>query len=511
MARDVTAQRKLEQDYQTLFREMLDGCALHEIILDGQGQPVDYRFLAVNPAFERITGLKSEEVVGRTVLQVLPDTERHWIDTYGRVALTGVPTQFDNFSVELGKYFEVRAFRPAPGQFACIFVDVTERRRAAQERERLQSHLAQAQKMEAIGTLAGGVAHDFNNILGGLLGGLSLMEAELGDRRDLLRDVTEMKGLVDRGAELARQLLGFARRGKVLVKPQDLGRVVERTCTMFGRTRKDITIQVDLAPGLLAVLMDHAQLERVLLNLFLNAGVAMPGGGRLMVRAANHEVLVPSAGLDVKPGRFVELVVADTGVGMDSATQARVFEPFFTTGEPGQGTGLGLASVYGIVNGHGGATRVESALGQGTTFTLLLPAAEKAAWEPAVPPPPVHVGRGTVLVVDDEEHVLRVCARLLAMMGYEALTARGGKQALEVAREHGARISVVMLDLTMPEMSGSRTYDALREVLPHAKVLLSSGHGVEGQAQEILARGCHAFIQKPFDAAALSAKLQGLF
>jgi PAS domain S-box-containing protein len=167
---DITEGKRAERNYQTLFREMLDGFALHEIVVNAEGVPIDYRFLAVNPAFERMTGLRAADIVGRTVLEVLPDTELGWIHTYGRVALTGEPAHFDEFTAALGKYFEVTAYRPAPGQFACIFIDVTEKKLAEAEKKKLQAQLQQAQKMEAIGTLAGGIAHDFNNILGAVLG-----------------------------------------------------------------------------------------------------------------------------------------------------------------------------------------------------------------------------------------------------------------------------------------------------------------------------------------------------
>ena len=293
--------------------------------------------------------------------------------------------------------------------------DITERKQAEQERAELEAQLARAQKLESIGTFAGGIAHDFNNILGGILGGLSLLDLELGEANAHHDDILEMEALVERGAELTRQLLGFARRGKYDVRPLDLARVVRKTIAIFGRTRLDITVQIDVAPGLQAVLMDHSQLEQVLMNLFVNAGQAMGEGGRLIVSAENavrsREEVAPYG---AEPGRFVKLVVADTGVGMDAATLARIFEPFFTTKGPGQGTGLGLASVYGITKSHGGFITVESEVGRGTSFTLFLPATDR----PTAPRMPSRRrrssrGNGTILVVDDEEQILKVYAGLL--------------------------------------------------------------------------------------------------
>ncbi len=389
-----------------------------------------------------------------------------------------------------------------PALAVLVTRDVTERKRREAEHARLQAELAQAHKMEAVGTLAGGVAHDFNNILGGVLGGLSLLEAEIGPTARIRVELDEMKALVTRGADLSKQLLGFARHGKYDVKPLDLAQVVERTSAMFGRTHRDVAIAIETAPDLRPVLMDHVQLEQVLLNLFVNAAQAMPDGGRLTVRAAN--------GAAAPDGRFVTLVVTDTGIGMDDATRARIFEPFFTTKGPGKGTGLGLASVYGIVAHHRGTISVTSTPGVGTSFTLRLPAADGVVTPERPPTGRLQAGHGTVLIVDDEPQMVRVYGRMLEKAGYRVLTALSGALAIEQVRAHGAEIALVILDMTMPEMSGARTFDAVRALVPDLKVLLSSGFGAEGQAQELLGRGCAGFIQKPFTAAELTAKLREL-
>ena len=389
--------------------------------------------------------------------------------------------------------------------------EIAERRRVEQEREALQLQLAQAQKMEAIGTLAGGIAHDFNNLLAGILGGLALVELEVEEGSNSKTDIQEMKGLVNRGAELTKQLLGFARLGKYDLKPLDLTRMVTKTSELYGRARADISIRLDFAPGLLAVLMDHSQLEQVLLNLLVNAGQAMPQGGQLLLHAENADLADGEGSLlGVAPGRYAKLLVTDTGSGMDAKTMGRIFEPFFTTKGPGEGTGLGLASVYGIIKNHAGFIGVESEKGKGTTFTLLLPATERQVAEDKTPMAVLQHGTGTILVVDDEAQIVKVCARLLQKFGYEVLTASGGRQAIELVRRHGAKISLVLLDMTMPEMSGRQTYEALQEIVPGIKVLLSSGSSIEGQAQKLLDSGCNGFIQKPFDASVLSAKVQAI-
>jgi CheY-like chemotaxis protein len=212
--------------------------------------------------------------------------------------------------------------------------------------------------------------------------------------------------------------------------------------------------------------------------------------------------------LGVPPGLYVKLLVTDTGSGMDAKTMGRIFEPFFTTKGPGEGTGLGLASVYGIIKNHAGFIGVESEKGKGTTFTLLLPATERQVAEDKTPMAVLQHGTGTILVVDDEAQIVKFCARLLQKFGYEVLIARGGRQAVELVRRYGAKISLVLLDMTMPEMSGRQTYETLRAIMPGIKVLLSSGCSVEGEAQQLLDSGCNGFIQKPFDAVVLSAKVQ---
>jgi PAS domain S-box-containing protein len=388
-----------------------------------------------------------------------------------------------------------------------VIVDETATRRGEEERERLQTQLMHAQRMESIGTLAGGIAHDFNNLLGGILGSLSLMEEELGEGFAFRDDLVEMKGLVARGADLTRQLLGFARRAKPDPKPLDLNLVVEKTARLYGRTRKDVVLRLEREPQLPTVLADRTQLEQVLLNLMLNAGQAMPEGGVLLVRTSTLELTSTEAESQrVAPGRFVRMDLADSGEGMAPETVAHIFEPFFTTRE-GKGSGLGLASVLGIVTGHGGFITVESQLGAGATFSVHLPASEEPLLQENPSAGPPRRGGETVLVIDDEEPVLRVTGRLLERLGHRVLKARSGLEALEILRRGSDRIGLVILDMIMPGMNGRQTFDALRELAPELKVLIASGHSEEGQAADLLARGCLGFIQKPFDVTRLAAKL----
>jgi len=389
-----------------------------------------------------------------------------------------------------------------------VMTDITARTRLEQERAELQAQLAQSRKMEAIGTFSAGIAHDFNNILGGILGGLSLLEFKTGHDSANHEEIVAMQAMVKRGAELTKQLLGFARHGEYDVRPANLASVVSESCTMFARTRKDISVNLDLAPDLQAVLMDHTQFEQVMLNLLANAGHAMKKGGRLFIRAENVELTnAQAAAYGVTSGYFVKLVVRDTGVGMDFATKERIFEPFFTTRAAGEGTGLGLASVYGVIKNHSGFVKVESEVSKGTAFTILLPATDCEVTSQVRPVTLFH-GTGTVLMVDDEEQLVKVYSRVLESIGYKTLTASGGKEAIELVRQYGSEISLVILDMVMPDMSGCQTYDEIQKVVPGIKVLLATGLASDGQAAEIMAHGCNGVIEKPFDAATLSAKVR---
>ena len=372
----------------------------------------------------------------------------------------------------------------------------------------LQLQLEESQKLQSIGTFAGGIAHDLNNIFTGLLGGLSMLAIRLDPDDKSRVNVRDMTELVHSASDLAKHLLDFDYRAKRELGPLNVARAVAKTSAMFGRTRREIEFRLAFPAGLMAAIMDSAQFGRVLLNLLLNAAQAMPHGGQIHLGAENVELDDSDvAPFGAESGRFVKLVVTDSGVGMDAATQARIFEPFFTTKGPGLGTGLGLASVNGILRSHGGFITVVSALGQGTTFSIFLPAADLPAPEQKTPAAALVRGSGTVLVVDDEPQVLQALTLLLGSIGYDVLTASSGREAVAIVRRSGLAISLVILDVVMPEMSGSQTYSALRKVAPGIKVLLSSGYGTEVRTVERLAQGCQGFIQKPFDAATLSAKL----
>ena len=373
----------------------------------------------------------------------------------------------------------------------------------------LEEQLIRAQKMEAIGTLAGGIAHDFNNLLMGVLGNVSLMLLNMDSSHPFYDRLKNVEEYVHQGSELTKQFLGFARGGKYEVKPTHLGDFVHRSSEMFGRTKKEIRIHRKVQEGLWAVEVDRNQMEQVMLNLFVNAWQAMPGGGDLYLSTENIELRDSDATpLGVEPGRFVRVSVTDTGVGMDDSVRARIFEPFFTTKGKGRGTGLGLASVYGIVKNHRGFVTVESRKGAGATFTIYLPASDKPAQEEQRISAEAPKGRETILLIDDEKMVLEVGSEMLKRLGYEVLTASGGRAGIETYRSNRDCIHLVVLDMIMPDLGGSETFDGLLDIDPNVKVLLSSGYSLVGQAREIMEKGCRGFIQKPFGIHDLAEKIR---
>ena len=387
--------------------------------------------------------------------------------------------------------------------------DITHRKQAEEDKKKLEAQLQQAQKMESLGNLAGGIAHDFNNLLMGIQGRTSLMLMYKDSSHPDFGHLSGIEDYVKNAANLTKQLLGFARAGKYEVKPTDINDLIKKSSTLFGRTKKEIAIHSKYQEDVWTLEVDRGQIEQVLLNLFVNAWHAMPGGGDLFIETEN--VTVDESFIrpfEVQPGKYVKISITDTGVGMDEATRQRIFEPFFTTRKMGRGTGLGLASVYGITKNHGGFIDVYSEKGHGTTFNIYLPASEKEAMKGKTLAGDIVKGSEGVLLVDDEDMIIDVGKELLGELGYEVLLARSGQEAIKIYEENEEKIDMVILDMIMPDMSGGDTYDRLKEINPGINVLLSSGYSINGQATEILNRGCDGFIQKPFNIKQLSQKLR---
>jgi len=382
-------------------------------------------------------------------------------------------------------------------------------KQAEKEKKKIEVQLLQAQKTETIGTLVGGIAHNFNNLLMGIQGYTSLMLFETDSANPNYARLKNIEKMVNSRLDLTRQLLAYARKGQDKVKPLDLNQLVEKTSETFGRTRKEFTICCELADNLYTIEADQGQIEQLLLNLYVNAADAMSEGGDLILKTVNttHKDMKGKP-YDPKPADYVMLSVTDTGVGMDKPTMKRIFEPFFTTKTMGQGTGLGLASVYGTIKAHNGYINVDSKKGLGTTFKIYLPASEIKLRKAVKIPEELIIGTGTVLMVDDEEAIIEVGKELLEAIGYKVLTAIDGKEAIEIYKKNMDKIDIVLLDMIMPDMGGGKVFDIIKKINPDAKVLLISGYSLDNRVAKILNRGCDGFIQKPFNLNELSGKIK---
>ena len=483
----------IKRHFEVILKSMEEG--ILEITPEG-------RIVYANPAAVLLINLSENKLLGSNFTDLFQETNRQRIKSYLATMNTQPQTLNEEVSLVMNrKQILLNLLPPIDEEHRTLIVILND----VSERKRMEAQFLQSQKMEAIGTLAGGIAHDFNNLLMVIQGNASLMLLNvdpLHPHHEMLMSIVKQ---VQSGSKLTNQLLGYARKGRYEVKPIQLNQLVEETSKAFGRTRKEITIHRELSDDLFPIEGDMGQIEQVLMNLLVNAADAMVQGGDIFLKTINlHHEDIRSKLYNPKPGDYVLLAVKDTGVGMDQKTLDRIFEPFFTTKELGRGTGLGLASVYGIIKGHAGYVDVESEQGRGTTFNIYLPASNREIQKTIEVPRHIVKGTGTILLIDDEEMVLEVGERFLKVMGYQVLTARGGREAIEVYKKHRDTIDLVLLDIIMPHMKGGEVFDRLKEINPEVKVLLSSGYSIDGEASQILGRGCSGFIQKPFDMNQLS-------
>ncbi|KPK62140.1 MAG: hypothetical protein AMK73_06685 [Planctomycetes bacterium SM23_32] len=510
-ARDVTARRRAERELRTSQQRLA-------IAVEASGAGVyDH---AVPLADGCYCSERWAEILGYTVGELprseqfmewlkervhpddLPRAERAYEDfVQGRTPVCGVQVRMRRKD---GEWVHVEAVskaveRDADGRarrVVGVMLDVTERRL-------IEERLRQTAKMEAIGQLAGGLAHDFNNLLTAILGHAEMLKMDSERGGETYQAARTIEHAAERAAELTQRLLGFARRGRHQTAPVDLHATVRESVGLLARTLgSDITISFDLRAERATVLGDPGQLQQVLMNLGLNARDAMPDGGELTFETDVVELDAHycRAHPDAATGTYLMVAVTDTGCGIPDSIRGRIFEPFFTTKEHGAGTGMGLAMVYGIVRNHGGAINVYSEVGEGTTFRVYLPLAERQAAEAADSAYDLPEGApARILLVDDEELVRSAASAMLEKLGHRVKAVADGRQALDYYRRHRDEVDLVILDMVMPGMGGQECFLALRRLAPGVRAILSTAYGMNGKAQAVLDEGMAGFVQKPYD------------
>jgi len=470
----------------------------------------DRRIVYANPTATKLTGRALENLLAGDFMGLFHTADQAKVEKFlnlppaqGKENFLDVPVRVNHCLVKLG-------FLPLEGSEAknlIIMHDVTK------EKQR-EVQLIKAQKMEAIGTLAAGIAHDFNNLLMAIQGNTSLLLLDIDKDHSQFDKLKNIEKQIRHASKLTGQLLGYARKGRYEVKPLELNQIITDTLETFSRTQKQLSVHLDTCSEDTQIEADKGQIQQALLNLYVNAADAMPKGGDLWVQSqvVDHTAMTGKM-YNPRPGEYVMLKVRDTGVGMLPEIMVRIFDPFFTTKEMGRGTGLGLASVFGIVKGHGGYIDVESKVGQGSTFYMYLPCiSHQTKKTPVLATDPVAFERTekgeTVLLVDDEDVIREVGKDMLDAMGYQVLLASDGRDAIEIYRHNQDQVYLVLLDMIMPRLSGQQVYKRLKELNPNVKVLLSSGYSLDSEAAEIMAQGCNGFIQKPFDINSLSRAIR---
>ena len=379
-------------------------------------------------------------------------------------------------------------------------------------RMHLEAQLKQAQKLEASGTLAGGIAHNFNNLLMAIQGNTGLMLLNTDTKDPNYEKLSNVQEAVSSGVGLTSQLLGFARNGKFEVEPTNLNELIKKQNRIFGHAKKEITVRGKYEENLWTVNVDRGQIEQVLLNLYVNAADAMVIGGSLYIETQNIILGENDSHIyGMESGQYVKVSVTDTGTGIDEEIIERIFDPFFTTKDKSHGSGLGLASVYGIIKNHNGRISVNSKKGEGTIFDFYIPASNQTIIQENHSYKEILNGHETILLVDDEDILIDIGKQMLKKMQYKVMIAKSGTEAINIYAEEKDKIDLIILDMIMPNIGGSETYDRLKRINSSVKVLLSSGYSIEGQAADIMNRGCNGFIQKPFSIIDLSHKLRKVF
>lgn len=514
LARDMTEElaisRALEESEQRL-RSVVESSpmGIHIFDLQPDGRLV---LTDTNTSAEQILGVAAKDVIGLTIEEAFPQIANTEIpQIYKKICRNGQSwnTRQVNYQDEkISGAYEVHAFRAGKNRVAVYFLDITARLVAEKEREILQEKLAHSQKMDAIGQLAGGVAHDFNNMLAGIKGATDLIALTIGDDPKTAKYLALINNAVDRTAGLINKLLAFGRKGKQYSSPVDLHTILKDALAILERSiDKKIIIETKLQAESYEVIGDPAQLQNSFLNLFINARDAMPDGGVLHVSTLNVSAEATKRSADGNPGpeQHILILVQDTGTGIAAETLPHIFDPFFTTKETGKGTGLGLAAVYGAIKDHMGEINVYSELGIGTVFKISLPTTNSrhASIVSNVREEIVH-GHGTILIVDDEEIIRTTGMLMLEQLGYGVMMAENGQAAIQLYKDNMTAIDLVILDVIMPVMDGKETFRLLRGLNPDVPIIVSSGFAKDFSMSDMLQDGHSGFLMKPFNSAEMS-------
>ncbi len=501
-----------ESKYRSILENMVEGYC---------EQNAESIITLANPAMCKILEKPVEEVVGKQSRSFLEDAEAEKILSELQ-SISGSHDSTKKMEFELilpnnkKKYLEGTFYLTLDENVDILGVsgiirDITEKKKESLIKKKLEEKLQQSQKLESLGTLAGGIAHDFNNLLMGIQGRISIIQNDLEDQHPHFAQLEKIESHIERASNLTAQLLGFARGGKYEIKTVCVNKIITDSVGIVQPAKKELKIDTVFESEQNPVEVDKNQMEQVFVNLLLNASKAIKQSGTITVATKTVEIDTDQAAIQaIAPGHYVQITVEDTGRGINKDAVGKIFDPFFTTDSKGGSTGLGLAMVYGIVENHQGQITVKSELNIGTRFTVLLPLSQNEIVTKTTLPLAPKTGSETILLVDDEPMITDVGGEMISMLGYKVVTASSGTEALEIVEAEDRKFDLLIIDMIMPQISGGKLFDMLIEKDPDVKILLSSGYSIDGEAREILDRGCKGFIQKPFTVSQLGDKIRDI-
>jgi signal transduction histidine kinase/DNA-binding response OmpR family regulator len=486
-----------EAKYRLLFETVRHGFAFHEPIYDENQNLVDCRFIETNPAQQVIFGRSSDEIVNQSLCQLLPHSGKTWIASCRESVLAGKATRTEMFVPEIEKHLDILAFNPGNGHLVTLMADIT-------DRKRLETQLLQAQKMEAIGTLAGGIAHDFNNILGGIMGYAELARLQLEDHAEAAHKIDQVLNSGARAKDLVRRILSFSREHDIERKPIEAHTVIDEVLKLI-RAALPTTIEIhkEVRSENDTILADPTQVHQILMNLCANAQHAMRAKGGSLTVALDNESLDMEAltrrHLHLTPGDYLKISVADTGTGIPSKWINQIFDPYFTTKNRGEGTGLGLAVVMGIATAHGGTANVISDEGKGSCFEIYLPLTQTPSTYDPIKPFQRALGRGKerVLFVDDEEILVEIGSEMLRTLGYTVTAKSDAEEAWNCFKQTPEEFDLLVTDLTMPRLTGDQLAEKVVALRPGFPVIITTGNSAEISAVLAKSKNICGYIPKP--------------